>query len=168
MRQYIDIIAEVSRNKEKRRAAVRSQPTLSEPERPIIGGVSFFVCKKELSKTLNNYLPLKDQLKDKITVFMTVKKDSPDAMFTKTDAPFSRTANIWPKNVFHAHLTGNISLVYGKEGMTIKLFGVYTHDDLGIGAGKGGRQPKQQAHAAAYRVATWTPFNKPEFDAFEQ
>ena len=39
-------------------------------------------------------------------------------------------------NLRHAHLTSDYSIVYtisGKDPTVIKLFGIFTHDDLGTG-----------------------------------
>lgn len=100
----------------------------------------------ELNRTLNQYSNQKELLKRKLDDFIAFKIKHPyngksqgvsggygssDRVF-KPDGIFAKEA----KNVAHAHLTHNISIVYriDRVANTITLFGLYTHDEIGTGS----------------------------------
>ncbi len=77
-------------------------------------------------------------LKNKLAQFLQVKSQDPTANFGASDKPFKSNGfftNAIPK-IKHAHLTHDLSLVYVLEGgadPVIRLYGVFSHDDLGTG-----------------------------------
>lgn len=77
-------------------------------------------------------------LRNKLEQFVKVKSQDPTASFGASDKPFKSGGfftNAIPK-LRHAHLTHDLSLVYMLEGGTdpvIRLYGVFSHDDLGTG-----------------------------------
>jgi hypothetical protein len=77
-------------------------------------------------------------LKNKLSQFVQVKSQEPTASFGSSDKPFKSGGfftNAIPK-LRHAHLTHDLSLVYALEGgadPVIRLYGVFSHDDLGTG-----------------------------------
>lgn len=95
----------------------------------------------DLFRTLNLYTNQRALLIRKLRDFLQFKERSPyngrapdgaryggtDYMF-RTDGKFSAM-----RGIAHAHLTGDISIVYRIDGDTIRLYGVYTHDAIGTG-----------------------------------
>lgn len=77
-------------------------------------------------------------LRNKLEQFVKIKSQDPTASFGASDKPFKSGGfftNVIPK-LRHAHLTHDLSLVYTMEGGTdpvIRLYGVFSHDDLGTG-----------------------------------
>lgn len=77
-------------------------------------------------------------LQNKLTQFVQVKSQDPTASFGASDKPFKSGGfftNAIPK-LKHAHLTHDLSLVYVLEGgadPVIRLYGIFSHDDLGTG-----------------------------------
>jgi mRNA-degrading endonuclease YafQ of YafQ-DinJ toxin-antitoxin module len=75
-----------------------------------------------------------DRITKNLDRFKTAKQDNPLSPFGSSDKPFISDGHFSGLN--HAHLTHNISLVYrwDKLSRQIKLYGFYTHDDLGTGS----------------------------------
>ena len=77
-------------------------------------------------------------LKNKLAQFLQVKSQDPTSNFGASDKPFKSQGFFTmaiPK-LKHAHLTHDLSLVYVLEGgadPVIRLYGVFSHDDLGTG-----------------------------------
>lgn len=77
-------------------------------------------------------------LKSKVEQFLQVKGQDPTQQFGASDKPFRSGgifANAVPK-IRHAHLTHDLSMVYTVEGGTdpvIRLYGIFSHDDMGTG-----------------------------------
>lgn len=77
-------------------------------------------------------------LKSKVEQFLQVKEQDPTQQFGASDKPFRGGgifANAVPK-IRHAHLTHDLSMVYTVEGGTdpvIRLYGIFSHDDMGTG-----------------------------------
>jgi len=75
---------------------------------------------------------------EKIKQFQEVKSNNPMDPFGTNDKPFSGTGiykQYLPK-AMKAHLTPDISVVYelsGRNPTIIKLYGVFTHADMGTG-----------------------------------
>lgn len=91
-------------------------------------------------------------VKDRLKEFITQKMANPTAKFGKDDKPF---VDVIPAT--HAKLTSNISIVYTLSGANpklIKLYGVFTHDD--IGTGQPPNQKRQKNIAAKMSNQTFT------------
>lgn len=77
-------------------------------------------------------------LKGKVEQFLQVKTADPTQLFGASDKPFRSGgifANAVPK-IRHAHLTHDLSMVYTVEGgadPVIRLYGIFSHDDMGTG-----------------------------------
>lgn len=94
-------------------------------------GPDFF---NSLSKKVNRALFAK------LMDFLVKKMDNPQAMFSKNDTPFKNRTGLEGFN--HAHMVNALNLVYtlvdGKDKdnkpiKIIKLYGVYSHEELGTG-----------------------------------
>jgi hypothetical protein len=86
----------------------------------------------------------------KINEFLKFKSESPIGQFGSSDKPFSGNGNFTKAipDLRHAHLTGDIMIVYtirGKNPTEFRLYGVFSHDELGIGQPS---NPKKQKSAA--------------------
>ena len=70
-------------------------------------------------------------------LFINFKKQEPTKQFGKHDTMLGVSASPYAGlNLRHAHLTGDLSIVYnisGKNPTSIKLYGIFGHDDLGTG-----------------------------------
>ena len=77
-------------------------------------------------------------LRNKLAQFVRVKSADPTASFGSSDKPFRSGGfftNAVPK-IKHAHLTPDLSVVYvlvGGAEPVMRLYGVFSHDDLGTG-----------------------------------
>lgn len=73
---------------------------------------------------------------DRLELFIQTKKENPTASFSNRDAPFNSKGpygRLIPK-LRHAHLNLDVSVVYKVEGSKptiLKIFGLWTHDELG-------------------------------------
>lgn len=99
-------------------------------------------------------------LRNKLEQFVKIKSQDPTASFGASDKPFKSGGfftNAIPK-LRHAHLTHDLSLVYAMEGGTdpvIRLYGVFSHDDLGTGNPPNkNRQRNMSAQFAGQTFAT--------------
>ncbi len=100
----------------------------------------------ELAKTLDRYPDQKDRLKKQLGAFIKWKNEHPVngsipgkmPGFGDSDKKFRSGGNFDNRmpNIAHAHLTHNLSIVYyvDRETNTLRLYGVYSHDDIGTGS----------------------------------
>ena len=85
------------------------------------------------SKTQSN-----TALRDKVEQFIRIKTQDPTQQFGSSDKPFRSGgifSNAVPK-IRHAHLTHDLSMVYtvsGGDNPVIRLYGIFSHDDMGTG-----------------------------------
>lgn len=71
-------------------------------------------------------------LKTKIGQFIRCKQDNPIQKFGTSDYPMSGPY----KGLRHAHLSGDISIIYemiGSNPHILKLYGLFSHEELGTG-----------------------------------
>ena len=74
-------------------------------------------------------------VRSKFRDFMELKRNDPHATFGSSDKPFQskgKFGTIVP-GIMHAHITGDLSIVYKVVGGVVYLYGFYTHDELGTG-----------------------------------
>ena len=98
-----------------------------------------------------------DRVAKALDKFKSAKEQNMTTPYGGSDKPFSSDGNF--QGLSHAHLTHNISLVYKLDSARnqFKLYGFYTHDDLGTGtpanlrkqATVGGRLRTQQFESVA-------------------
>jgi len=95
--------------------------------------VQFLSCKLYDDTTKN----LDPTVKQKLESFKQFKKDYPLKPFGGTDRTLGLSHTPYGgMKLMHAHLARDAVLVYsinGKDPIQIKLYGVFKHDDLGIG-----------------------------------
>ena len=97
-----------------------------------------FVKSTMFDDTLNKMLKQLPRLSEKLTAFMQLKSEDPIRPISNSDKPFSSEGPIGralPK-LRYIHLGNDVILFYeieGREPTTIKLYGVFNHDELGIG-----------------------------------
>ena len=96
---------------------------------------------------------------DRFEEFLKTKKQNPLQPFGKSDRPFLSAGfikNAIPnETLLHAHLTHDISLVYslsGKDTKVMKLYGLFTHDEMGTGQPANIRRQKQFADRLSHTV----------------
>lgn len=90
---------------------------------------------------------------DRVADFLKVKKENPMQPFGKDDLAFVGNnpvlKNAIPgETLIHAKLTADISIVYsvsGRDPWILKLYGIFTHDELGTGQPQNIRRMKQAA-----------------------
>lgn len=92
------------------------------------------------------------KIADRFNEFLKIKKNNPLQPFGKNDYPFSSGSGhhiqgaIPNETLLHAHLTHDISVVYsltGKDPKVLKLYGIFTHDEMGTGQPSNTRKQKQ-------------------------
>ncbi len=73
------------------------------------------------------------RLQKALEKFQALKSANPQQQYGASDKPFKGKGNF--SSLSHAHLTHDISLVYrwDHDEREFKLYGFYTHDDLGTG-----------------------------------
>ncbi len=100
-------------------------------------------------------------VKEALIAFVMAKNANPTAKVGKDDKPF---VDVIPAN--HAKLTSDVSIVYtlsGSNPRMLKLFGVFTHDD--IGSGQPPNQRRQQSFASKINNQTvFKPFSPDALD----
>jgi hypothetical protein len=127
------------------------------PSRPVVSvkrSQSFSDSMNQKVSAGNRKLP------ERFETFLQTKMNNPMQPFGKSDRPFISAGvirNAIPnETLLHAHLTPDISVVYsitGKDEKVIKLYGVYTHDEMGIGQPANIRKQKQFADRLSNTVA---------------
>ena len=92
------------------------------------------------------------KLADRFEEFLKTKKQNAMQPFGKVDKPFAGDGflrNAIPnETLIHAHLTHDISIIYsisGKDPRILKLYGVYSHDEMGTGQPPNIKKQKQLA-----------------------
>ena len=87
---------------------------------------------------------------DRFNDFLQSKKENPLQPFGKSDKPFIGGGLIQGaipnETLLHAHLTHDIGIVYsltGKDPRVLKLYGIFTHDEMGTGQPDNRRKQKQ-------------------------
>lgn len=90
------------------------------------------------------------KLADRFNEFLQSKRQNPLQPFGKSDKPFKGggliQGSIPNETLIHAHLTHDISVVYsitGKDPRVLKLYGVFTHDEMGTGQPDNRKRQKQ-------------------------
>lgn len=123
----------------------------------------------ELAKTLDKFTDQKDRLKKQLGAFIKWKNEYPVngsipgklPGFGDSDKKFRSGGNFDNRmpNLSHAHLTHNLSIVYyvDRETNTLRLYGIYSHDDIGTGSPPNINRQQQMA-------TRWTNM---KFDASE-
>lgn len=105
-------------------------PAAAAPKAPVT-----FVVGPEFADTFKAFKKagLGDRLTKALVKFKNTKEQNVNAQYGASDKPFSGEGHF--KGLSHAHLTHNISLVYRLDSAQnqFKLYGFYTHDDLGTG-----------------------------------
>jgi mRNA-degrading endonuclease YafQ of YafQ-DinJ toxin-antitoxin module len=86
----------------------------------------------EFWSTLEKFSNQKELLKRKLKEFLSKKAADPTTPISKSDYRF--IGNLAQSGLSHIHLTFDISLVYDIRGNTLKLYGLYSHDDIGTGS----------------------------------
>lgn len=99
----------------------------------------------ELARTLDKFSDQKDRLKKELGSFIKWKNQYPVngsipgkmPGFGDSDKKFRSGGNFDNRmpNISHAHLTHNLSIVYylDRDTNTLRLYGVYSHDNIGTG-----------------------------------
>jgi hypothetical protein len=105
-------------------------------------------CKSDdiLRTKLNDFLKTKGQKEN----------GKPVPRFGSSDKPFSGDGNY--SGLLHAHLNGDMSIVYSVSGANptdIKLYGIFSHDDLGTGQPSNKR--KQVSTAQKFKSQPFSP-----------
>lgn len=89
---------------------------------------------KLFKKTAEAYAKNK-QVKDKLAEFIRVKTENPQTPFGSKDRPFTREGNL--SGYVHAGVSFDVSVIYKIGNVngekTLDLYGVFSHDELGIG-----------------------------------
>jgi len=97
-----------------------------------------FVRSKMFDETMAKKARQAPNVEAKLQEFITTKQQNPLQPWGSKDKPFPADGPIgrmFPK-LRYAHLTSDIILFYTMEGrdpITFKLYGVFSHDDIGIG-----------------------------------
>jgi hypothetical protein len=93
------------------------------------------------------------KLADRIADFLKLKKENPMKPFGKDDNVFVGNNPVLKhaipnETLVHAKLTSDISILYtitGRDPWVIKLYGIFTHDELGTGQPPNTKRMKQAA-----------------------
>ena len=95
---------------------------------------------------------LNDRLASRLSDFINSKTNNPLQQFGSSDKPFTSRgifANTIPnETLLHAHLTHDVSIIYslsGKDPKILKLYGLFTHDEMGTGQPANIKKQKQTA-----------------------
>lgn len=93
-------------------------------------------------------------VKNAAQAFADYKSKTPTGRWGKSDKPFESSS---PLSGFkHAHLDFDISMVYKIDGGKLKLYGLYSHDDLGTGTP--GNINKQKSMGARFNNAVFEAY----------
>ena len=95
----------------------------------------------------------------KMAEFLAVKQSNPLQPFGGSDKPFNSKGNFGTviSGLRHAHLTHDIMVAYtlgGRDPIVFNLYGVFSHDELGIGQPANVKKQKAQVKRMANQ-----PFN---------
>ena len=100
------------------------------------------------TKLFNQTLANHKEVAGKVEEFIKFKTNDPLGRFGKKDQHFVSGGVLSNTGMIHAHLTGDISLIYkrsGKNPTIIDLVAVLTHDELGTGQPPNMKQQKKMA-----------------------
>lgn len=108
--------------------SVKPQPTVTSKEVTYALGPEFASTFKKFKQAGQGTRLLKALEK-----FQQLKSQNPQQQYGGSDKPFTGGGNF--SGLSHAHLTHDVSLVYRWDSAhrEFKLYGFYTHDDLGTG-----------------------------------
>ena len=86
----------------------------------------------------------------KMQEFRKFKSENPLQQYGATDKPFAGKGNFGTviSGLRHAHLTHDIMIVYtisGRNPTVFNLYGIFSHDELGIGQPPNVKRQKAQA-----------------------
>lgn len=86
----------------------------------------------------------------KLNEFILFKGANPNSRFGARDTAFEKTGNVakYIPGLRHAHLTHDIMIVYaigGSNPTEFKLYGLFSHDELGIGSPSNMKRQKSAA-----------------------
>ena len=101
-------------------------------------GMAQFNKSDMFDDTVKNRMQMLPAIQEKIKEFMDTKSRDPMQPYGGKDKPFGGNGPIgqaFPK-MRYAHLNYDLSLFYSMEGRNptvFKLYGVFSHDDIGIG-----------------------------------
>lgn len=138
----------------------RNQQVAATPARKVR-----IVASKMFTSTLKNFRG-DAQVIAAIQAFVAAKRNDPTAPFGSKDYPF-RGASL--KGYLHAGLTFDAQIVYtisGRDPHTIRLYGVFTHDDLGTG-NPAQMKRQQKAGQTFDNTRDFTPLD-PKLDESQQ
>ena len=95
----------------------------------------------------------------KMQEFRNFKSANPLQPFGATDKPFVGKGSFGTviSGLRHAHLTHDIMIVYtisGRNPTEFRLYGIFTHDELGIGQPANMKRQQSQAKRMANQVFT--------------
>lgn len=98
----------------------------------------------------------KHNLAERFLQFKNSKADNPMQPFGKSDKPFMSAGFLKDavpgETMMHAHLMHDMNILYtltGTDPKVIKLYAVYTHDELGTGTPPNKKKQKQNADKLA-------------------
>lgn len=76
--------------------------------------------------------------------FLKVKSDDPTARYGGSDTSFSSSFTEYVPKLRHAHLKHDLSIFYTIMGSppNLKIYGVFTHDESGIGQPSNAKKQK--------------------------
>lgn len=121
--------------------------------------VRFLFCplyKETFIHRCKNDEVLKSKLSDFIKTKGQKENGKPVPRFGASDKPFSGDGN-YP-GLLHAHLNADMSIVYSVSGANptdVKLYGIFSHDDLGTGQPSNKR--KQVSMAQKFKSQPFSP-----------
>jgi hypothetical protein len=117
--------------------------------------ITTYINKKEFANSLNQYANQKESLIQKLKEFVKHKEQYPSNGNISSDMPgfggddkkfkSDNHFGISVRNIAHAHLTLDISVVYLVDGDKLYIYGVYNHDSIGIGQPRNANRQKQAA-----------------------
>lgn len=135
-----------------------AKPNRNQPAAPVETRKVRIYASKLFLSTLKNYRG-NAQVIAAIQAFIAHKRKDPTAPFGSKDYPF-RGASL--KGYIHAGLTFDDQIVYtlgGRDPHVIRLYGVFTHDDLGTG--NPAQMKRQQKAGQTFANTTdFTPYEK--------
>jgi len=102
--------------------------------------VATIVKVTQLYKETYSDKVVNDKIATKIKDFVKTKLENPLQPFGASDKPFlgaGHFRNAVPgESMCHAHITHNLAIIYsisGKDPRVLKLYGLFNHDEMGIG-----------------------------------
>jgi len=118
-------------------AKSKSKNNMQAPAVPAAGGAQFLKSKL-FDRTVEGRKAMMTNIEEKIAEFIATKTADPMQQFGSKDKPFGGDGPIgkaFPK-MRYANMNSDIRLFYTMEGKNptiFKLYGVFSHDDIGLG-----------------------------------